>query len=147
MAGVALGDGVISESERRDLHKVAYLLGYSTTELDGIIEKASRILSQEPTRVQPTLEPRRGEQLSRTQVCFTGEFQCRHAGMAITREMATEFALNRGMIVVETVTKKIDLLVVADPLSQSGKAKKARKYGIRIMHEAVFWKALGIEVE
>lgn len=147
LAGVALGDGVISESERRDLHKVAYLLGHSTKELDGILEKAAGILSQAPTHVHPTLEPSRGEQFLGTQVCFTGEFQCRHAGMAITREMATELALNQGMIVVESVTKKLDLLVVADPLSQSGKAKKARKYGIRIMHEAVFWKALGIEVE
>jgi DNA polymerase-3 subunit epsilon len=147
LAGVALGDGVISDSERYDLHKVACLLGYSTEELDGILEKASRILSREPTQAQPTLEPSRGEQLLGTQVCFTGEFQCRHAGMAITREMATELALNRGMIVVESVTKKLDLLVIADPLSQSGKAKKARKYGIRIMHEAVFWKALGIEIE
>lgn len=51
------------------------------------------------------------------------------------------------MIVMEIVTKKLDLLVVADPLSQSGKAKKARKYGVRIMHDAVFWKILGIEIE
>jgi DNA polymerase-3 subunit epsilon len=45
------------------------------------------------------------------------------------------------------VTKKLDLLVVADPDTQSGKAQKARKYGIRIMHEPVFWKAIGVEVE
>lgn len=80
-------------------------------------------------------------------MCFTGDFQCRHAERTIAREMATELALNRGMIVVESVTKKLDLLAVADPLSQSGKANNARKYGVRIMHEAVFWKALGIEGE
>jgi DNA polymerase-3 subunit epsilon len=61
--------------------------------------------------------------------------------------MATELATKGGMIVVESVTKKLDLLVVADPLSQSGKAKKARRYGIRIMHEVVFWTVLDIEVE
>ena len=44
------------------------------------------------------------------------------------------------------MTKKLDLLVVADPLTQSGKAKKARQYGIRIMHKPVFWRALGLEV-
>lgn len=27
------------------------------------------------------------------------------------------------------------------------KAKKARMYGIRIMHELVFWKAIGVNVE
>jgi len=50
------------------------------------------------------------------------------------------------MIVVERVSKKLDVLVVADLLSQSGKARKVRKYGIPIMHEAIFWKLLGIEV-
>lgn len=147
LAGVALGDGVVSDSEHRDLHKVANLLGLSNTELDRILEKASRILSQNPTQVQPTLATGVGEQLLGTKVCFTGEFQSRHAGRAITRELATELARNRGMIVVDSVTKQLDLLVVADPLSQSGKANKARKYGVRIMHEAVFWKAIGIEIE
>jgi DNA polymerase-3 subunit epsilon len=67
-------------------------------------------------------------------------------GEAITREMAAGLAARRGMIVAESVTKKLDLLVVADPLTQSGKAKKARQYGIRIMHEPVFWRVLGLEV-
>lgn len=147
LAGVALRDGIISEGERHDLHTVAYLLGLSDKELDGILANASRILLQVSVQVKPPLEQSCGEQLSGTQVCFTGEFQCRYAGSAISREMATGLAIHRGMIVVESVSKKLDLLVVADPLSQSGKAKKARKYGIRIVHEVVFWKILGIEVE
>ena len=61
--------------------------------------------------------------------------------------MASELAASRGMIVMETVTKKLDLLVVADPFTQSGKAKRARLYGIRIIHEPVFWRALGMEVQ
>ncbi len=47
----------------------------------------------------------------------------------------------------ESVTKKLDLLVVSDPLSQSGKAQKARQNGTRIMSELVFCKMLGLEVE
>jgi DNA polymerase-3 subunit epsilon len=43
----------------------------------------------------------------------------------------------------ERVTKALDVLVVADPNSQSGKAAKARSYGTRIMAEAAFWQALG----
>jgi DNA polymerase-3 subunit epsilon len=46
-----------------------------------------------------------------------------------------------------SVTKELDLLVVADPNTQSGKAKKARKYGTRIVHEPVFWRSLGIAVD
>jgi DNA polymerase-3 subunit epsilon len=148
LAVVALGDGVISDSERHDLHRVAYLLGLSSKELDGILEQASRILLQRITPTQRTREPNTTDrQLLGAQVCFTGEFQCRHSGQTITREKATELASSRGLNVVESVTKKLDLLVVADPLSQSGKAKKARKYGIRIMQETVFWNALGIETE
>jgi hypothetical protein len=36
---------------------------------------------------------------------------------------------------------------VADPNTQSGKAKKARQYGIRIVHEPVFWRSLGVPID
>jgi DNA polymerase-3 subunit epsilon len=147
LAGVALGDGIISDSERRDLHKVAYLLGLSGNDLDEILEKASKILSQLPAQAQPQLERSSAEKLAGTQVCFTGEFQCRHQGHLITRELATALATKKGMTVVESVTRSVDLLVVADPQTQSGKGKKAHKYGIRIMHEVVFWKMLGFDVD
>lgn len=146
LARAAWADGVITDAERRDLHQVASLLGFHGSDLDDLLEMASR-MSRDPIEDKSTLEPLRREQLTGKRVCFTGECQCRHLGQTITREMATELATNQGMIVVESVTKKLDLLVVADPLTQSGKAKKAHKYGIRIMHEAVFWKVLGIEVE
>ena len=61
--------------------------------------------------------------------------------------MVEELATNAGLIAVDSVTKKLDLLVLADPYSQSGKANKARKYSIRIMQELVFWKAIGVDVE
>jgi DNA polymerase-3 subunit epsilon len=73
--------------------------------------------------------------------------QCIHEGQLISREYAEELAIKAGLEVVDSVTKKLDLLVVADPLTQSGKAKKARQYGIRIMHEPVFWKAIGVNVD
>jgi DNA polymerase-3 subunit epsilon len=41
----------------------------------------------------------------------------------------------------------LNLLVVADPHTQSGKAAKAKKYGVRIMHEPVFWQAIGVIVD
>ncbi len=143
---VAWADGAISDTERRDLRQVAFLLGINDSEFDEILETDSRLLSQEPKEVRPFFEPVGREELSGKWVCFTGESQCRHLGQPITREMATELATNLGMIVVESVTKKLHLLVVSDPLSQSGKAKKARKFGIRIMHEIFFWRILGIEV-
>jgi DNA polymerase-3 subunit epsilon len=50
------------------------------------------------------------------------------------------------MVVVPRVTKKLDMLVLADPDSLSGKAKKAREYGIRIVAESAFWSIIDIEV-
>jgi DNA polymerase-3 subunit epsilon len=51
------------------------------------------------------------------------------------------------MIIQKGVTKSLDYLVTADPDSMSGKTKKARNYGVRIIAEPVFWAMMGIQVE
>lgn len=79
-------------------------------------------------------------------VCFTGALTCHHEGALITRELAQELAEAAGMVVAPRVTKKLDMLVVADPDSLSGKARKAREYGIRIVAETAFWSLIGIKV-
>jgi DNA polymerase III subunit epsilon len=43
-----------------------------------------------------------------------------------------------GLIAKRSVSKKLDILVVADPNTLSGKAKKARDYNTRIIAENVF---------
>jgi DNA polymerase-3 subunit epsilon len=146
LVATALADGIITSAERRDLSLVASLLGVEQRHLDQMLEGASQKLSDLAFPPQPSgLEADRGR-LTDKRVCFTGESQCCHQGMAITREMAAELATRYGLTVVDSVTKKLDLLIVSDPNTQAGKAKKARQYGIRIMHERVFWKELGIEV-
>ena len=146
LGAAALADGVVTDAERRDLHQVAVLLGKNPRSLDGILESAMEKLTEVQTQSSVGIDGMGSGPLVGRQVCFTGECQCRLRGETITREMAVELAARRGMIVAEAVTKKLDFLVVADPLTQSGKAKKARQYGIRIMHEPVFWRALGLEV-
>jgi NAD-dependent DNA ligase len=79
-------------------------------------------------------------------VCFTGEMQQHYRGMPISRDRAQELARSAGLLVADSVTKKLDILVVADALTQSGKAQKARTYGTRILHERMFWRAIGVEV-
>ena len=41
------------------------------------------------------------------------------------------------------ITKKTKLVVAADPDSQSGKAAKARSYGVPVVTEAAFARLLG----
>ena len=68
-------------------------------------------------------------------------------GTTISRELATSLAERHGITVVDLVTKKLDILVVADPHTQSIKAKKARQYGLRVVHEPEFWRMLGVATE
>lgn len=68
-------------------------------------------------------------------------------GERATRERATEIAQAHRMTVVKGVTKKLDMLVLADPDSMSGKARKARKYGTRLVAEPVFWSMVGISTD
>lgn len=147
LGAAALADGTVTDSERRDLLQVGRLLGYSSAQVERLLLESSRTLaSGQAAATVPALAERSGR-LTGKCVCFTGECQCRVNGRSLTREMAMDLAARQGMVVTESVTKKLDVLVVADPLTQSGKAKKARQYGIPIMHELVFWRALGIEVE
>lgn len=144
LAIAAVVDGVVTDVERRDLKLVARLLGQGKCDLDEILSKAAAKVSE--THRDPFPAPAEASLLGK-RVCFTGELQCQHGRQTISRELAEELATKAGLVVVGSVTKKLDLLVLADPHSQSGKAKKARQYGIRIMHEPVFWKAISVKVE
>ena len=144
LAVAALADGVVTDSERRDLRQVARLLGQDLSELETHIESAlsQLAMAQGPSRNATGNTP---SGLHGQRVCFTGQLQSSLDGELISRELAEALAAQAGLIPASTVTKKLDLLVVADPNTQSGKATKARKYGIRILSEAVFWKMIGIQ--
>jgi DNA polymerase-3 subunit epsilon len=144
LASAALADGAITETERYDLKLVARLLGQARRELDELLSEAAAMLSV--THRKPTLAKAVEGGLIGMRVCFTGELQCQLAGHSISRELAEELATKAGLVAMDSVTKNCDLLVLADPHSQSGKAKKARQYGIRIMHEPVFWNAIGVRL-
>jgi DNA polymerase-3 subunit epsilon len=67
-------------------------------------------------------------------------------GEVITRAYAKRLAEQAGLVPKTGVSKGLDLLVIADPDSMSGKAKKARDYGVRIIAEREFWGMIGIVV-
>lgn len=71
-------------------------------------------------------------------VCFTGSAVAPD-GTAITREELECLAASAGLQPVGSVSKKgCDLLVAADTSSLSGKAKKAREFGIPVMSVSDF---------
>lgn len=136
---LALTDGVVSKTERADLGSVCELLGLPTATLEAQLAQ--------PAPLQPIPSGKSSSSLAGKSVCFTGEFAGRLDGNPITREQAEDLARSSGLIVRNTVVKKLDILVAADPGSQSGKAQKARAQGTRIMSEPAFWQAIGMQVE
>ncbi|MBI2349783.1 MAG: hypothetical protein HYV05_14165 [Deltaproteobacteria bacterium] len=136
--GVALADGIITEPEKVDLDDVTRLLGIPTADYEQVLVDVQNSLAPAPAK---------GAELQGKSICFTGELVSRINGERISREKASELATKHGMIVRKAVTKDLDILVAADAESMSGKAKKAHKYGIRVIAEPVFFQMLGIQVE
>ena len=124
LCAVARQDGVVTDLERSDLRLVAELLKVS--EWEPLLEIETRTLGHvvESASLNPGMS-----------VCFTGE-------MTVSRETLEERSRNMELVVKTGVSKKVDILVVADSDSMSTKARKARELGIRIVSEAVFLQLL-----
>ena len=135
LVALVLADGIVTDDEHRDLVRVAGLLGLEKSEVESLLQKKPAPLE--------LLE----EDLSGKTVCFTGSSKCSIDGDKLSKKMAESFAINAGLTPKPSVTKQLDILVVADPDTASGKAKKARDYGIRIIAERSFWSKLGIAVD
>jgi DNA polymerase-3 subunit epsilon len=146
LATVALADGRITPAERRDLEMVASLLGTSDTLDELLSQGASGVSQAQPRLFTAHMDVDSCPFLGKS-ICFTGESHCRLYGKLISRELATDIARSRGILVTQSVTKSLDFLIASDPLTQSGKARRARQYGIPIVDEFVFWRTLGVEVE
>jgi DNA polymerase-3 subunit epsilon len=142
---VALQDGVITEAERRDLEEVRKLLSIAGEHYRRLLVE----VENERTRAGSSsvrLASSRTD-IEGKSVCFTGALQCRVDGEIATRSLAEQIAAENGMIVKRTVSRTLDYLVTADPDSMSGKARKARERGVRIIVEPVFWGMVGVEIE
>jgi len=140
LVATAFHDRILSDIERRDIEEVARLLALDGTWPELLADAEAG--SQTGNTVQAD-----GPEVKGRTVCFTGAMNAVIGGERATRERATEIALSHGMIVVKGVTKKLDYLVMADPDSLSGKAKKARDYGTRLVAESVFWNMVGVSTD
>jgi len=140
---VAWSDGVLTPLEREDLERVADTLAVPRDELEAMCQARA---PSEPAAMRAQKCPGRrapkriGQGRS---ICITGEL-AGPTGGGITRAEAESLAEQAGFQWKSGVTKKLDLLVVADPNSCSSKAKKARQYGIELVAESVFWRDMGL---
>lgn len=136
-----LSDNFLSDSELIDLEKVANLLQIENEASRTIINLEKAELDLEFYSKQ---EKNKFEGMS---VCFSGQFSSKLNGQLIDKEIAHQLAIEKGLIVKKGVSKKLDLLVVADSNSQSSKARKAREYNIRILTDMVFWRKIGLNID
>jgi DNA polymerase-3 subunit epsilon len=116
MAAVALADGVVTSTERADLETVAALLGLTAGDIDAALSAAK----PPDRRGEFSLQP--------------GDWICLTGSMVRARSEWEQLAAGFG-IQVGGLTKRTRVLVAADPDSQSGKAAKARAYGVPIVTE------------
>lgn len=120
---VALEDDVVTVDERDDLEDVARCLGLTSSDVDLALKRAAGA-------ARSVSEPSRSMLRPGDRVVFTGEMRRDRAEWVTT---IVEAGLTSG-----GVTKSTRLLVAADPDSLSGKAAKARGYGVPVVGEEAF---------
>jgi DNA polymerase-3 subunit epsilon len=120
LCAVAMSDGHVSDAEFDDLGEVASLLSVSDWKSLLDLDLSSRKVPSGNSGLSAGLT-----------VCFTG-------AMELSREELTDRSIRAGLTVKSNVSKGLDILVLADADSMSGKAKKAREYGVRMMAERVY---------
>ncbi len=125
LAAAAWADGVVTDGERADLEAVARLLGLDQSAAASALDQARdrggrRVASAERIAARP------GDR-----VVFTGE-------MSRPRAELEEQAIRAGLVPTGSISRRTAMLVIADPHSQSGKARRARDLGVRLVSERVF---------
>ncbi len=112
----------MTAGERDDLDAVAHVLDLDPAEVDAALAGSDGVCCGEGTRFR--LDP--GDM-----VVFTWE-------MSVPRPVWEKRAVAAGLVPRSGVTKKVKLVVAADPDSLSGKARMAADYGIPIVTEEAF---------
>lgn len=119
---IAWADGVITEAERADLISVAQLLEVPVQIVLDAVAQPVEIVEPPAATSAFVLNP--GDI-----VVLTGE-------MTRARSEWEQRLREHGIVAKPAVTKAARLVVAADPDSLSGKARKARDYGIPIVGES-----------
>jgi len=130
LTAAAWADGELTDAELADLVAVADLLDIPSNRIAD---------ATEPRRGSLPLTPGIGE--------FTlvqGDLVVLTGDMSRPRASIEADLTARGFVPWSGVTKKVKIVVAADPDSLSGKARKARDYGIPVVGEAALASLLGV---
>ena len=126
VVAAAWADGELTAAEKDQLRQIALALTITEPRLIEALKPrfaptVSACPSTEPDAISETIPVG-------AMIVLTGD-------MRVSREVWTQRLSQAGYVVHPAVTKKVDLVVAEDVDSLSGKAQKARKYGIPIMSE------------
>ena len=126
---IAWADNILTDAERADLRAVARLLRIPDS------ERESSLVPPVRPAVDTTLIGHVSA-VSLPEFCLNiGDLVVLTGDMSRSRELWAQDLEALGLVWINHVSKKVRLLAAADPDSLSGKAAKARDYGIAIVSE------------
>lgn len=129
LATIAVADGAITDAEEDDLVSVAALLALAPTDVERALRTARHAVALAGEALVSGV--RRLHLRAGDTVVFTGD-------TGEPREVWEERAARAGLRVGTGVTRQTRIVVAADPDTMSGKAEKAARYGIPIIHPRAF---------
>lgn len=136
LATVAWADGVVSPAEVADFLGVAALLDVPAADAQQILE--SPVPAGPGTSGATTTAEKESNNVSGRYSVGPGDLVVFTGAMDEPRDVWERRARAAGLVPHPAVTKKVRLVVAADPDSMSGKARKAASYGIPVVGEAGF---------
>ncbi|AMB59191.1 exonuclease domain-containing protein [Microterricola viridarii] len=132
---IAWADGVLTTDEIADLAAVAKLLSIEGAYLTAAFQQPAALV-ETGNDARIAIVPGAFQLSHGDHVVLTGE-------MSRPRDDWHRDLTARGFVPKPAITKKVALVVAADPDSLSGKARKAREYGIPIVGESTLATLLG----
>ncbi|RPF20913.1 exonuclease domain-containing protein [Myceligenerans xiligouense] len=143
LACAARSDGVLTPDEQADLRAVAAMLHVPDDEADHLL-LAARGTTTVAGGGTTTADGGAGRVVARRSHLAPGDHVVFTGAMREPRDVWERRARDAGLVPHPAVTKKVRLVVAADPDSLSTKARKAEAYGITVVSEDGFDRMIGM---
>jgi DNA polymerase-3 subunit epsilon len=143
LVAVALSDGMFTRPEQDDVGRVARLLDVDHDDLDSILAGANAIAQHGLARTRASGF---GSQFAGKTVYFASRIGCSIHGRSIGDNEAPLLAAAAGLITAQRLSPAVDI-VVTDPERPDEEVEEARRYGIEVIAERVFWATIGVGID